>query len=107
MTLTEKKSELKDLQKEQRDYNNLQNEGCEGFNPYDDQIDLIVREIVKLEAAENFKEWTKEVTIERRNSWNKIVKSTDKSKLNINTIELTAGFKMHDLKSAIEYWGVK
>ena len=90
-----------------RDYNDLQNEGHEGYNPYDDAVsDAISDEVAAMIAADKII-WTREVTIDRRAAWNSRVKAGEFSrggKIDIRLIvaaEQAQGWDVNALRTAI------
>ena len=83
---------------ETRKYNNLMNEGCDGYVPSDPREAKLDAELRAMRAA-----WTKEVTMERRAAWNAEVmkyKAAGK-KINLLELEKKMGFKFSDMKHYI------
>ena len=84
-------------------YNNLYNEGTEGFIPAS-----VYAEDERAVLAEIEKEWSKENTITRRMAWNAVLVAEKKSgkKVNLEELERRMGFSHQSLKYAIGKHGL-
>lgn len=115
MSLSEVKEYIKELDKGRRTYNNIMNEGGEGFNPFDNEpaYERAHDRIKQIQSEEFAKEWTKEKTNERRSMWNSegaklprtpngMVKISD-----INALEKRLGFTVEDIKKAKLLHGIE
>ncbi len=70
-TVSEIQDEMISEGKKRDDYNNLYNEGAtDGYNPHEDRLAELSQELLKSSQNESDKEWTKEVTNERRDWFN-------------------------------------
>ena len=75
MTNQELLNKIEELKTKATEYDNLNNEGHEGYNPYRDELENL--NTSQLSATDDIKkdEWTKEETIGHRIEWNTFVKS--------------------------------
>jgi len=90
---TEKENEMKNSKSLEREYDNLYNEGGEGYNPYRDGLgsDDVEPEV-----------WDIETTKARRIEWNSLNVTLD---TRVET-ERKLGWKFHQLRYAIEQNGL-
>jgi hypothetical protein len=89
----------------QERYNNLHNEGAEGYNPFTDELD---RRVIEKKYTKT--EWTRELTIQRREEWNKFAKSFRVMDAEVKALimkkQAEQGWWMSDLKKAIKKHGL-
>lgn len=91
-------------------YNKLHNEGKDGFNPHEKELNESINHYVDVKSAN---EWGEERTKKKREEWNKAVKDSGKKTMtpaDVAEIESKLGVKLNDLKSAkkrLESKGVK
>jgi len=98
---------IQELVKKQEEYNRINNEGGEGYNPYDALIDAESERLAKIPK------WTKEQTIANRQEWNTEVKKLISAHNggHVPTKEVIAledkmGFTLSALKCEISKWGL-
>ena len=85
----------------QKNWNDLQNEGCEGYVP--EPTTEEVNNAIAAAAAAFAAEWTAEVTTARRLAWNARVKSGEfKSMKDANLAQQKQGWNLIELKDAIK-----
>ena len=124
MTLAEKKNKIKELIRKSKNYRNVCFEGAEGPTPFDGELEALSKQIaIELKAA-NHAEWSKDVTIARRDTWNLEIRAIDRqnswisyqsqfeltlharlfqfSLAIIKDIETRLGFTMFDLRNAVK-----
>ena len=101
MTITE-------LMAAQKNYNNLHNEGGEGYNPYDEMLNKAVIEQARKPM------WTKEQTIANRQAWNtevkKLISAHNGGQVpakEVNALEAKVGYRLVTLKAEVAKWGIK
>jgi|3_EtaG_2_1085321.scaffolds.fasta_scaffold106352_4 hypothetical protein len=83
-------------------YNDLQNEGAEGYNPYDAQIEAEMHRLMAEKEDDFAIEWTVDVTADRRIVWNNQVAAFPiKSSTALKATEDIVGFTMKALKKAV------
>ena len=98
---------IQELVKKQEEYNRINNEGGEGYNPYDALIDAESERLAKIPK------WTKEQTIANRAAWNTSIKKII-SECNggavpagrVGEMENKMGFTLASLKCEISKWGL-
>lgn len=115
MNMSELKAYSDELRKASKRYNNLMNEGGEGYNPfYSNPIFERISERRRQLERENFaNEWTREVTEARRAKWNseiaKLPREPD-GKIrysDVAELEERLGFKARDIVRAKEINSIK
>jgi hypothetical protein len=75
MTTAIKSMTTADLHQAAHKYDRINNEGGDGYNPYDQEIDdRLVAELQAIKAA-NLLEWTLDTTLERKAEWNDRIRS--------------------------------
>ena len=99
-----------DLKAKRKAHANLHNEGADGYNPYDRQLELSISELVKADAAltdaEFWIEWTADVFAARRAAWNAAVMAlpgADKGQVtqaDVIRLESRLGYKAVSLAKA-------
>lgn len=106
--LEEAKAYYKELQDARKRYDQVMNEGGEGFNPFDkdERFNKVSSRIQKLEDEKFLKDWPKDVLEERRRLWNeesaKLARTPDgKVKVDdVRELEKRLGFSLNDAKRA-------
>lgn len=88
---------IAEIIKKRTAYNNLQNEGGEGYNPFDA---ILNREIARQAAIPR---WTKEQTQSKREAWNKDMRAhgTQITIAQLRAMEAKHGFNFAILKSEV------
>ena len=89
--------DIKELIKAQKTYNNIHNEGADGYNPYDALIDSEAKRLAAIPK------WTKEQTQANREAWNKTMRSFG-SKITaqqLRAVEAKFGFSLYTLKDEV------
>ena len=107
------KKELAEVQKAHRLYNKIQNEGYEGYNPHDDDLDNAISKCSdiqrELDDAVLAAEWTPDVFAARRTDWvdgiAKVTKNGMVAVADVKALEKRLGFTMSQLKRAKELNG--
>jgi hypothetical protein len=94
-------TEMQDLRIRAAAWKRMQNEGGEGYNPYEIQILALSAELAEINRAA----WTIEVTVARRAQWNDAVRAAAKS-ANCAALQAKCGFLLADLKDAIKRHGL-
>jgi hypothetical protein len=90
------------LKAQETKYNNIHNEGAEGFNPFTNELERRGNEEFEaMKNAEN-EEWTKEVTIARRAEFN----SHKPTRATLPKIQKDLGYTFFDLQNAIKRHGL-
>mgnify|MGYP001567628757 CR=1 FL=1 len=86
------------LIKKQKEYNQIHNEGGEGYNP----LDEIIHKAAMVEAAKPL--WTREQTQANRGGWNKSMRSFGSSITpdQLHAVEAEYGFNFTTLKAEIK-----
>lgn len=108
LNLEEAKAYHKELQNARKRYNQVMNEGGEGFNPFDNdkRFEQVLSRIQKLEDEKFLMDWPKDVLEARRKSWNeegaKLPKTPDgRVKVDdVRALEKRLGFSLNDAKKA-------
>lgn len=108
LSLEEARAYYKELQDARKRYDQVMNEGGEGFNPFDndERFNKVSSRIQKLEDEKFLKDWPKDVLEERRRLWNeegaKLARTPDgKVKVDdVRALEKRLGFSWNDAKRA-------
>jgi len=90
------------LTRKSREYDRINNECGEGYNPYHEQLHDLSKSCIAQKIADASAVWTLDVTIERRAAWNDDVNSggsnLDREKrLGFRVVELKAAVAKHQL----------
>jgi len=99
--------EIAELKTKMVNYDNLQNEGSsDGYNPYRDQLKTLLNKVSLAKNITQDIEWTKEVTIQRREEWKQwVLKVQENGKVSAKTVDNKQdlqGWVLSDLRTAIK-----
>lgn len=102
------KIEIQKIREADRRYNNVVNEGGEGFER-DSVPDSLRDELAAALKVEFGRDWPRQVTIERREKWNATVRSKASSGIQFTSrdIEKELGYSMTDLLRAVSIHELK
>lgn len=105
------KTEYDQLTAQAKQYNATNNEGADGYNPFDSKIAALGEEICNLEYADKVAkqdaEWTIDVTVGRRAAWNSEIKSLSAADkllpkgILLNNLAQKLGFKLDTLNKYV------
>ena len=98
---------IAEIKKQRDNYNRINNDGGEGYNPYDKMLD----EAIEAEAKKPI--WTKEQTMANRVAWNteikKIIAAHNGGYVpakEVAELEAKIGFNLSTLKGCVAKWGL-
>ena len=108
MNVKSLQKELKELKIKSRNYVDTMFEGEEGYNPFDDKIEMVSEKLSYAEELEEREDWTEDVTKERREIWNSLARSGNvKNVRDCVAQEKKLGWRMDTLKKFIKIYETK
>ena len=103
-TTQEIRAEIELEQRALRSYREGMLEGGDGYNPHEQRIEALATECVRAEIAEEDAEWSPEITRQRREGWNAMVRAAGEG-ANLIALQARAGYRLETLRRQVKRHG--